>query len=73
MSASPAVGRGLRSFRLADVPEHLRLRGKDVAMRRCDSPFERVAIAVAAERPSSRVYWIPAEAWERVMKQRRRR
>jgi hypothetical protein len=61
------VGRRLISFRLSDLPERVLLHGKDVAMRREDSPFKRLEIAQAAERPSEHVYWVPRDAWERVM------
>lgn len=67
MSTSPPRrGGGLQPFRLGDVPEGIRLRGKEVALRREDSPLERLRIGMAAENPSPRVYWISRAAWERV-------
>lgn len=73
--STPMVGRHLVSFRLADLPETIRQRGKDVALRRAlragDSPFDRFAIGMAADVPSDTVYWVSRAAWDRVMRRRR--
>lgn len=78
MSVSSQAGRqGLKAFRLAEVPEGIRLRAKERLLRTPGTahgllmatadPLARLAIGAAAERPSERVYWISREAWERVM------
>ena len=79
MDASLRRG-GLVSFRLGDLPEEIRLRAKDRLLRgadpklpNLDSLADRVAVGIAAERPSDRVYWIPKPAWERVMLPKNRR
>lgn len=61
---------GLTPFRLTDLPETIRQRGKDVALRAEDNVMERVRIGIAAERPSDRIYWVPTHAYERVMRRR---
>lgn len=81
MSASPA-GR-LVGVRLTEVPEPVRFRalnnllktdgsldGMLIASR---SISERIALGVAAASPSDRVYWIPRDAWDCVMKPKARR
>lgn len=73
MSAFPSTeGRGLKAFRLSDIYQidpGILQRAKAVALKREDSFMERVKIGMAAENPSQTVYWIPREAWERVMGQ----
>lgn len=83
MSTSPRRGGGLQAFRLGDIPEGIRLRAKDRLLKTegsvdgmlvaTSSPLDRLRIGMAAERPSPRVYWIPREAWERVMLPKNRR
>jgi hypothetical protein len=73
----------LRSFRLGDVPESVRLRvldsllrtpgTKDGMMVASVSLADRVALGIAAERPSDRVYWVSATAYDRVFAPKGRR
>lgn len=82
MSTSPE-GRRLKGFRLADVPLRVRQDAYDRLLKtngsadgtlvRSDSPAEFLALGLAAEDPSDRVYWVSSEAWERVMRSRRAR
>ena len=79
MSASPA-GRRLRPVRLAEIP--LRVRqdaydkllmtdgSKDGLLVRSSTLSERAALGLAAESPSDRVYWIPADAYEQAASKR---
>lgn len=89
MSASLTEGRGLKAFRLSDIPYPIRKRAAKIALAQSDralpdeqagyggllarlttpgaSPAMRQAIERAAERPSDRVYYVRAEAWEKVM------
>lgn len=75
MSASLSGRRSLVSFRLDQVPLHVRLRAKETLLRGRDpklpsigGPTAVMDLALAADHPSARVYWIPADAYERVMK-----
>lgn len=82
MSATPTGRSGLRGFRLAEVPERVRLAAydkllmtagsKDGTLVRSSELVERAALSVAAVSPSDRVYWVSREAWDRVMAPRRR-
>lgn len=56
--------RGLKPFRLSDVPKPIRERAKERLLKIEPSPTAAVMIGLACEDPSDRVYWIPAEAWE---------
>jgi hypothetical protein len=67
MSTSPRPGGSLRAFRLAEIPEPIRQRGKSRAILHEDNVIERLRIGLAAERPSDRIYWIPRTAWDKVM------
>ena len=67
MSTSPQ-GRRLVGFRLCDLSPVLLARGKEVAMRNEDSFVERLKIGLAAENPSTKVYWISAKAWNKTTK-----
>lgn len=62
----PRSGR-LVSFRLCELDEKVLQRGKSIALKQEDDFVLSVAIGAAAERPSSRVYWISAKAYERVV------
>lgn len=65
MAAALTEGRrGLKAFRLSDVPPEIRERAKTRLLKIVDSPTERIMLGVAADAPSDRVYWIPVEAWE---------
>jgi hypothetical protein len=57
--------RGLKAFRLSDVPLDIRYRAKERLLKVEPSPTVAVLIGLAADAPSERVYWIPAEAWDR--------
>ena len=81
MSMSPRMeGRQrLVGFRLSDVPEPVRLSAKDKLLRAEGRDLmvavtrtfeERLAIGLAAEQPSDRVYWITREAWDRARQKR---
>lgn len=61
-------GRGLRPFRLSDLPMKIRKRGVDIAIKRTNGFYESLEIARVAEHPSDRVYYVSREAWDRVMK-----
>jgi len=73
----------LRSFRLGEVPESTRHRALDKLLRTHGtqngmlvasySLADRVALAIAAERPSDRVYWVSAAAYDRVFGKRGQR
>lgn len=73
----------LRSFRLSDVPEGIRLRALDNLLRTDGTRngmmvatytlSDRIALAIAAERPSDRVYWVSATAYDRVFAPKGRR
>jgi hypothetical protein len=74
-----AAKRRLRAFRLSDVPEPIRLRAKESLLKTVGGSTdgmivvsvnfsERLAIGIAAERPSERVYWISEAAWARESK-----
>lgn len=52
--------------RLTDVPEGIRRRAGEAMLRREDDPVRRYEILMAMVRPSERVYFLPAEAVERV-------
>lgn len=70
---STVSGRRLTAFRLADIPEKIRDRALSVALRREDDFMERLALGAAAQHPSARIYWVPTEAYERVMHPKNRR
>lgn len=82
MATRSGPGRGLRGFRLSDVPEDLRLRALDKLLKTdgsadgmllaSESFTDRVALGIAATRPSDRVYWVSKTAWDRAVKPRRR-
>lgn len=79
MSASPS-GRRLIAFRLDQIPEHVRVRAMEKLLRGADrtlppvtSYSEKIALGVAVSQPSGRVYWIPADAWQKVMAPRPRK
>jgi hypothetical protein len=73
----------LRSFRLSEVPEPTRLRALDNLLTTEGSKngmlvptfslADRIALAVAAERPSDRIYWVSATAYDRVFRPKARR
>lgn len=79
MSASLS-GRRLKSFRLADIPYGVRLDAydkliktdgsKDGVLVASRSLSEQVALGIAAEDPSERVYWVPLDAWESATRSR---
>jgi hypothetical protein len=80
MVTRSGAGRGLRSFRLTDVPQGIRSAALDNLLRTEGSSdgmlvpsfslSERIALGIAADRPSDRVYWVSAEAWEKASKKR---
>lgn len=63
----------LKGFRLSDVPEKLRQRAADHLIRREDDFVKRLQIGAAARQPSNRLYFVPVQAWERVMLPKNRR
>lgn len=78
--ATSLPGRRLVSFRLGQIPEHVRTRAMEKLLRGADRTLppvvgyaERIALGVAVQDPSERVYWIPREAWDRVMAKKPRR
>jgi hypothetical protein len=73
VSVSPS-GRRLIAFRLDQIPEHVRVRAMEKLLRGADrtlptvtSYSDKIALGVAVAQPSQRVYWIPRDAWKRVM------
>ena len=72
--------RGLRSFRLNEIPEAVRLDALDKLLRTEGSTdgmllpsrslHERLSLGAAAHRPSGRVYWISEKAWEKATRKR---
>lgn len=83
MATRSGPGRGsLRSVRLGDVPEVVRLTALDKLLRTPGSKDgtlmpsftlpERLALGAAAHRPSDRVYWVSEKAYARVFKERKR-
>lgn len=76
MLGTSPTGRRLKGFRLADIPEGVRRDAYDKLIKTVDgskdglivasrSLSEQVALGIAAEAPSERVYWVTQEAWER--------
>lgn len=61
------TGRRLKSFRLGDVPAPLRERAKSVAIKQTTDLVERIALGIAADQPSDKVYVISQTAWDRVV------
>jgi hypothetical protein len=78
--SSPSTEGRLKAFRLSDVPETVRLRALDVLLATegskdgmlvaSGSLSERLQLGFAAERPSDRVYWVSASAWEKAARRR---
>lgn len=78
--AGSEAGRGLRSVRLGEVPIAARLAALDKLLRtpgtrdgllvESRTLLERIALGAAAHRPSDRVYWISAKAYDRVFRER---
>lgn len=67
---SPSTGR-MRAFRLNEVPIDVRLRAADRLIPQEDSLGKRIELGTVARMPSSRVYFVSEEAWEKVMRPRR--
>lgn len=81
MATRSGPERRLKGFRLADVPEGVRLSALDKLLKTPGSKdglllatvtfADRIALGVAATKPSDTVYWVSRSAWDRVMKPRR--
>lgn len=76
MGVHAGPGRGLRSVRLSDVPEGIRLRALDKLLKTSgtqngmlvpsQSLTDRLALGAAATHPSDRIYWVSKTAYDRV-------
>lgn len=66
MRARLSPGR-VRGVRLSDVPLGLRQRKVEVLLRHEDNAVRRYELLMAANRPSDRVYFLPAAAVEDVL------
>lgn len=74
-----AEARRMVSFRLSDIPQEIRQKAveryaKQMAEDSTDNPLRALGdvalVKRAAALPSDRVYWVTAEAWDRVMGRR---
>lgn len=75
MSALPRTEgrRGLVPFRLSDVPISIRRVAANHLIRvahESADPWSAITLTRAAETPSDRVYWIPAQAYDDVRSKR---
>lgn len=73
MSTSPQVGRRLKAFRLTDLPESVRWTAANRLIKQEENLVKRLQLGAAAENPSAKLYHVSCEAWERVMRPRKRR
>lgn len=62
---SRSEGRGLRSFRLSDVPFSVRYRAYERLLPDCENLRDQIALGIAVNSPSDKVYFVPQDVWER--------
>jgi hypothetical protein len=62
---SRSEGQGLQSFRLSDVPFSVRYRAYERCLKDCDSLRDQIALGIAVNSPSDKVYFVPAKVWDR--------